>query len=53
MNKAIKRMKKQYQEFDNEELNDLKKEIKKLIDDLKTPEKPQQHKPDTIKLSPL
>ncbi len=53
MNKAIKRMKKQYQKFDNEELNDLKKEVKKLIDDLKAPEKPQQIKSDTIKISPL
>ncbi len=53
MNKAIKRMQKQYREFNDDELNDLKKEIQKVIDDLKTPEKPQQHKPDTIKISPL
>ncbi len=53
MNKAIKRMQKQYREFNDDELNDLKKEIQKAIDDLKTPDKPRQHKPDTIKISPL
>ena len=53
MNKAIKRMQKQYQEFNDEDLNDLKKEIQKAIDDLKAPDKPRQHKPDTIKISPL
>ena len=53
MNKAIKRMKKQYREVNDDELNDLKKEIQKAIDDLKTPDKPRQHKPDTIKISPL
>ncbi len=53
MNKAIKRMQKQYREFNDDELNDLKKEIQKAIDDLKTPDKPQPQKPDTIKISPL
>ncbi|MCD6597224.1 MAG: hypothetical protein J7L04_06025 [Bacteroidales bacterium] len=53
MNKAVKRMQKQYREFNDEELNDLKKEIQKAIDDLKTPDKPRQHKPDTIRISPM
>lgn len=53
MNKAIKRMQNQLREFNEDELQDMKKELQKALDEIKKPEEPENpvlHKLDTIKL---